>query len=254
MIALLGALQEEIGYLQRRLHLPEAAGGPTCRTYQGSFQGCDVLLVRTGMGRQRAEAATRFVLDSFPIALVISFGFAGALNDDLHAGDVVLCSRLCCAADGSQTDPLAGVNAPAGALTHARGTLEAGRIGVHAGVCVTTSALITNPEEKQTLGRTFSADIADMESFWVAKVASERQVPTLVMRSISDALTDEIPPFMQLMTPDGGWRWKETAAYFLRRPTRLAALLPLYRNARDAGTNLAMAVIALIGNNQGACR
>jgi nucleoside phosphorylase len=46
-------------------------------------------LVTTGMGLKRSIEATRSLIAKSRPSLLISFGIAGAVNNDLHIGDVV---------------------------------------------------------------------------------------------------------------------------------------------------------------------
>ena len=95
MIVLLAALEEETSGLRRRMALaPEGVAGLRGPAYAGQYQRRTVLLARTGMGRQQAEAGVAAVLVRYPVAAVISIGFSGALAARLEVGDVVLPSEL----------------------------------------------------------------------------------------------------------------------------------------------------------------
>ena len=98
--------------------------------------------------------------------------------------------------------------------------------------------LICSHEEKQELGKAFHALIVDMESYWIARIASDMQIPFLAVRAISDTERDTLPPFDELLTPDGGWQWGKAISYFLRHPQHLTASLGLSRNVRAARRNL----------------
>lgn len=63
----------------------------------GRYQGIqfrvmnrDCLLVTSGMGIQRAMDSARTLLAATSPHLLVSFGIAGAVNDDLRIGDVVI--------------------------------------------------------------------------------------------------------------------------------------------------------------------
>ena len=123
MIALLGALKQEISCLRKRMTVTETVSEDACTLFRGTWNGREILLGQTGMGKQRAQAATRHLVEHYPITMIISLGFAGALTDELRGGDVVLYSAVHCSdAEASQqgaycsgSDLLARVN---GALEH----------------------------------------------------------------------------------------------------------------------------------------
>ena len=107
---------------------------------------------------------------------------------------------------------------------------------------------------KQALGKTFSAKVVDMESYWIGRMASTKQVPFLAVRAISDTVADSLPPFDRFLDSNGAWRRKKAALYFLFRPHQLVKLCSFYRNARKAGINLSYFVARLIPSLSGAKR
>ena len=111
---------------------------------------------------------------------------------------------------------------------------------------VTVSGLVLEPNERRELSETFNAHVVDMESYWIAKIASEMEVPFVIIRSISDTKEERLLPFELMMTEDGKMRWRAAACYFIRRPHHLAVVGRLYRNVRLAQENLATAIDGLI--------
>ena len=101
-------------------------------------------------------------------------------------------------------------------------------------------------EEKKKFGEAFDAHIVDMESYWIAKMAAERQIPFIVIRSVSDTRQERLLPFMRMLTTDGRVQWKEAASYFVRRPQHLIALFHLVRNVRLAQRSIATSIDSLI--------
>ena len=239
MIAFLGALREEVSGLQRQMGLKELLAGATCRLYGGEYRGKDILLAQTGMGRQRAETATELVLERHSVAALISFGFAGALTGELDVGDLVICATLHCAPGPAQkaTGPRSYAS-DEGLLRQATEALEGTTLRFRIGSGVTAAQLVRSPEGRQQLGRAFHADIVDMESYWIARIAADRQIPFVAVRAISDTWRDDLPPFDQMTTPDGSVKWKEAFSHFLRHPQQLLTLLGLANNARRARESL----------------
>jgi len=248
MIAVLGALKEEVAYLRRRMRVEETFACPTCRVFRGTYLGKELVLVQTGMGKERAEAATRFILDRYPITFLISLGFAGALDANLSAGDVVLYSSVCCpnTEEGLKAHPKVVCCPEDGVLAMATQTLESAAVDFVCGGGVTVQQIVLSPEDKGELAGTFDAKAVDMESYWIAKIASEMEVPFVIVRSISDTKAERLLPFELMMTEDGEVRWRVAACYFIRRPHHLAVVGRLYRNVRLAQENLATSMDSLI--------
>lgn len=248
MIALLGALKEETATLRRRMAIETTHCTSTCRIAAGTHRGREIILATTGMGRQRAEAAAKLVLDRYPITALISFGYAGALTDELVIGDVVLGSPWSAMqGNGQDVAKLEPLVLDENTLALAVRALE-NVSGITARVAggVTVPSLICEPKERTAVGKAFDAQIVDMESYWIAKVASERGIPFVAIRAISDTRREKLLPFTQMMTVDGRWKWKETARYFVRRPQGLMTLLRMAARIQRARRNLAASVDCLV--------
>jgi len=241
MIAVLGALREEVAALRKRMVAMETVSEPACTILRGTWQEREVLLVQTGMGRERAQAATRLILERYPVETLVSLGFAGALAEELHPGDVVLYSSVHCAEDDAGS-----YAANDEVLTRAMGALQDAAVVSSLGSGLTLQQVVLSPKEKGELADSFHVDVVDMESYWIAEIASEKHIPFVIIRSVSDTIHEKLLPFGRMMNDDGKLLWKATAAHFIRRPHHLAVIGRLYRNARLAKRNLAAAVDALI--------
>ncbi|MFC2094813.1 5'-methylthioadenosine/S-adenosylhomocysteine nucleosidase [Candidatus Bipolaricaulota bacterium] len=263
MIAILGALREEVSWLRRRMDVQETISEAGCTLWRGTFQGRDVVLAQTGMGKQRAQAATRLIIERYPIATLVSFGFAGALAEELNAGDVVLYSAVHCEqADANSAVHCADAAAdavadPAGSplqsfassddmIAHAKRVLEGAAVRFFYEPGVSVRHVVLSPEDRGRLAEAHGVSVVDMESYWIAEIAAERQIPCVILRSVSDTKHETLLPFDQLMNEDGVVLWRAAAAHFIRRPRDLAVIGRLYRNTRLAKRKLAVAMDALI--------
>jgi len=239
MLVVLGALKEEIAGLRRKMIIEETSVKQSCRIYKGKYRNKNVLLGLTGIGKDNAERATETIMENYPASALISLGFAGALVENLKVGDVVLARTLYCGDNQTEESPkIQGpIYSDAGLVSIAEERQEA-KITVFPQVSgVTMEKPIVNPEEKLVLGKTFHAEIVDMESYWIARIASDRNIPFLSIRVISDNVKDTLPPFDRFLNA-GSWQWKKAAIYFLIHPRELIKLFHLYRNTRQARKNL----------------
>ncbi|HHT9120957.1 MAG TPA: phosphorylase family protein, partial [Candidatus Hypogeohydataceae bacterium YC41] len=58
--------------------------------FPGSLEGCPVVLTASGIGPERAEKATRKLLELFSIKTILSLGYAGALRPGAKTGELVI--------------------------------------------------------------------------------------------------------------------------------------------------------------------
>lgn len=247
MLALLGAFGQEIVDLRRQMVIEEVVAERGCKLYRGKLENRDALLVKTGMGKERAESATKLMLERYPVSAIISLGFAGALAPELSIGDVVVCSTLHCAHKSEHKWVSDGVCA---SDTHLLSLVSQGLEDIVAGCCLGSSVsllqLESSTKELTGLAETFHAHIVDMESYWIASIASARQIPFIAIRSISDTMQDSVQPFDQILTSDGRLLWKKAVFCFITHPQYLINTFTLYRNVRIARKSLIACVHHLV--------
>jgi len=242
MLAVLGAMSQEVNGLRKRMSIQESIARDGWQLFRGKCAGKEMLVVRTGIGKDQVESAVKYILSHFEIEGIISVGFGGALIPELQIGDLVLCRSLLCGNGGGGETRYFSDHHLLSAITLTLGTRAVRFI---LGSSVTVGGLAAEPERKISLRRDYRAEAVDMESYWVARLASEKRLPFLAVRSISDALTQPLPPFDQLIASDGKWTWK-TPLYFLSHLSDIARLPRVYINARRAGRSLSLLFDALI--------
>ena len=64
-IAILGAVTEEIAGIKREINISDRVRLDKSEAWFGKYQGRNIVLVRTGVGRKRAQNATQQVIDKF---------------------------------------------------------------------------------------------------------------------------------------------------------------------------------------------
>ena len=248
MIVLLAALKEEASRLRRRMALsPESITGLYGPAYAGHYRQQSVLLAWTGIGRQRAEASAEAVLAHCQVSAVISIGFSGALAGRLQVGDLVLASEMIGLAGPGGNEIERTIYQPdRGLLRAATDALGVMSLRAVSGLTLTTPGIITTPAGKQDLGSQTGAIAVDMESYWIARVASDRGLPFLALRAISDAQEDLLPDLHQILDAGGSPRVRRLTTRLIREPGNLAALLRLARNAGQARRALTTGVVCAV--------
>ena len=154
---------------------------------------------------------------------ILSFGICGALSPELAVGSVVTGREVVC-----QNERWCADETWANAL--------ASSPDATAGVVVGSDSVLLTEEAKAALRGQTGAIVADMESHIVARVASQRGLPFAVLRAVSDAAHDALPPAAAFgLNKDGRVHYSAVVLSLLDEPSQLKALI---RTARD--TNIAM--------------
>jgi adenosylhomocysteine nucleosidase len=214
--------------------------------YTGAVSGRRVGAATTGVGRPRADAACRSLVERLRPDLILFSGFAGGLVADLEVGDVV-CPEQVVLGEGERFDeerpggriPSFEIPASAELARGVRGAARSAGARLETGALVTVDRAVREPGHKRALGDATAAVAVDMESAASVACASELATPCAVVRAISDAVDDEIPEGLGgLIGPDGALVPSELARVS-SRPELLEALRGLTSAGQRAALNLA---------------
>ena len=252
VIAVVAALREEVaGILKSGSFSPLDAPGEAL-AYRGGAAGApEAVVLLTGTGGSRAEAATTWLLGTYTPRVVLCLGFAGGTAEHMAAGDLVLATEVTLLegtpfewAAGSGNDPLSPDPAW---LARARSTVEVRGIDFRRGRIVTLPMLARTSGLKRWIGETCHANAVDMESYLVGEKAAEAGVPFICVRAVLDTVDFDLPDVVSEMEgkPAGG-RLLPVLGYGLRHPDRLPGLARLARataRARRALTEFAVAFL-----------
>lgn len=201
-----------------------------------------VLVVHCGIGAANMGRAVQWLLeapklDNLPYRpkLILSAGFAGALQDGFAVGDVILATEIVDA--GGQSWPATWPQQPLSG---------AWQPPIHRGRLLTTSKLVATPEEKRALGKQHDAVGVDMESAALAKECHRAGIPFGSLRAISDDVhTGLSPQLVQMLSGDRVSPWRIFTT-LLRSPGMVPELLRLAKKTRFAGERLGVALGELL--------
>ncbi len=190
--------------------------------HAGTWQGKNIVVVETGMGR---IAAARAAIDAIAIhkpSWVISAGYAGALVDGLPRGYLLMADTVC---DVQGTELAVGFKIDRKALKQHK-KLRVGRL-------VTIDEVVRTEKAKRALGDQCNALACDMETAVIAEVCRHEKVRFLSVRVISDAVDDELPREIErLMQQKTLTRQLGAAAgAIFRRPSAIKDLWKLREDA-----------------------
>ncbi len=94
MIAIVCALRQEISPLLGCMDVSKESEIDKVLFYQGDLNGLPVTIVQGGVGRENAIKATKCLLESMEVDLLISSGVAGGIKQGLKVGDLVVAERV----------------------------------------------------------------------------------------------------------------------------------------------------------------
>ncbi|MGI8821490.1 MAG: hypothetical protein ACR2ID_11585 [Chthoniobacterales bacterium] len=140
--------------------------------YSGVLHGHSVSVFHTGVGAAAARASVEKFFATTTPRLLISSGFAGALDSDFSVGELLLADNY---------SPGAGA-----------GTLRT-RAGLRAGTLANADAVLDAPADRAALAARTGAVAVDMETATIAAACLARGIPLLALRVISDTPSAPFP-------------------------------------------------------------
>lgn len=214
MIAIVGAMDQEVDELKGMMQNVEVTKKAGVEFFQGELEGKAAVVVKCGVGKVNAAICTEALIETYHPTVVINTGVAGGLDADINIGDIVLST------DAVEHDM------DVRALGYERGVIPDQEISVFQAdealrlkayeVCkrvnpdiqvlmgrvVSGDQFISGREKKEDLIGTFGAACAEMEGAAIAHTAVQNNVPFLVIRSISDKADDsahmDYPEFLKI--------------------------------------------------------
>jgi adenosylhomocysteine nucleosidase len=170
-----------------------------------------------GVGVDAATRAFAEIERGGAVDLVVSVGWAGALQDRYSAGRAYRVSGVV-----------------------AEGTGERLRAATpRSGECwLVTSARVANRAEKRRLAAEHGAGLVDMEAIGVARLAAARGVPFYCIKGVSDGLADRLPDFNSFLSPRGEFQTARFALFAMFRPWYWPTLARLGYNCRQAARSI----------------
>jgi adenosylhomocysteine nucleosidase len=184
----------------------------------------DIQILLTGMGQRNAEKSIRAALSANKPTLVLTCGFGGALSPDLSLGTVVF---SCDDAPHLQPRLLAA--------------------GAHPARFHCASRVASTAAEKRQLWESTHADAVEMESQIICNICREHKIPCATVRVILDTASEDLPlDFNFLMTAEQQMDYRKLAFSLAKSPSKIAALLRLQKQSKEAASKLAEVLLKVI--------
>jgi nucleoside phosphorylase len=231
MIAVTFALLAESSVFVRRLRDRTSAERNGVRIVRGKMADQLIEVLHTGVGEKVCRERIEKFLKDQQFDLMISAGFAGALNDQLKVGDLLLAKNF------STID------------MNQRG-LSFSSLPIHMADLLTVPAPIDSSDERNRIARESGAAAVDMETEFIARACAEHGVPLLSLRVITDTPRKPFPAPTKVLFDIERQRTRllTLATFFLAHPNRAPRMVQFARSIAHARKILASALVAVVRN------
>lgn len=204
VIGLIGAMDEEVAVIKswmRGVRKETVAG---CDFFIGQFEGKDIVLLQSGIGKVNAALSTTLLLSRFEPEYVINIGSAGGFAPELNVGDVVISDQVVhhdvdVTAFGYvmgqvPSMPATFASAPDLIEKAQAAVAKVNRVQAKVGLIGTGDSFMNDPVRVELVRSQFPEMVAaEMEAAAVAQVCFKFNTPFVVVRSLSDIAGKESP-------------------------------------------------------------
>lgn len=201
-IGIIGAMELEVEALKEKMTMNRKEEKASMEFLEGTLNGTDVVIVRSGIGKVNAALCTQILCDLFGVSHIINTGVAGSLKNEINIGDIVVST------DALHHDVDVRVfGYPLGEVPQV-GRLEFPAdehltklasdcckevnqdISVYEGRVVSGDQFISDKQVKEAIIDNFGGLCVEMEGASIAHAAYLNQVPFVIIRAISDKADD----------------------------------------------------------------
>ena len=140
---------------------------------RGKIDDRQIEILHTGVGEKVCRQRLAKFLQDQQFEYLISAGFAGALNDQLKVGDLLLAKNF--------------------STVRPDENFLLSSSSIHIADLLTVPALIDSREDRNKLALTSGAVAVDMETEFIARACAAHGVPLLSLRVVSDTPTELFP-------------------------------------------------------------
>ena len=217
-IAIIAAMPAELKPLTRGWRHTRSNGVDLWRK---RFDENEWIAACAGAGVGAATRAFAEVEKSGEVEKVVSVGWAGALREELSAGQVC---DVSCVIDARTGERFLSAGPPSDCW-------------------LVTSSRVADIHEKQRLAETYEASLVDMEAAGVARLAQMRGVPFYCVKGISDGYNDQLPDFNRFITANGQFKLGHFIVSRIYRPWQWPALIRMGENSKKAANGIAESLL-----------
>lgn len=190
---LIVAMQSEFELVSKILDHPKTKTIRHIDFTEGFFGGKEVILMKSGIGKVNAAAATVEMIRSFSPDAIINTGLAGGIDKSLSVMDIVIGQEIAYhdvwCGEGNEYGQIQGlpVRYKADNELLKKALSITSDIKIHSGLIVSGDKFITAADELSAIKTKFPTALAvDMESAAIAQICHLYDTPFLALRIISD--------------------------------------------------------------------
>ena len=93
-VGIIGAMELEVETLKSKMDVKSTTTKARMELFEGTLNGVEVVIVRSGIGKVNAGMCTQILSDLFGVTHIINTGVAGSLDAAIDIGDIVVSTEV----------------------------------------------------------------------------------------------------------------------------------------------------------------
>ncbi|MEX2947439.1 5'-methylthioadenosine/S-adenosylhomocysteine nucleosidase [Staphylococcus warneri] len=201
MIGIIGAMEEEVTILKDKLVNLSEITVAHVKFYTGQLNHKEVVITQSGIGKVNAAISTTLLIEKFNPKYIINTGSAGALDESLEIGDVLISNDVTYHdADATAFGYALGqipqmpekYEANEQLLSETVEVVQQQHLNAKTGLIVSGDSFIGSAEQRKLIKSRFTDAMAvEMEATAIAQVCYQFKVPFIITRAVSDLANGE---------------------------------------------------------------
>ncbi len=238
-IGIVTAMGMEFNSVKKILQIKQTKRKKGYKVAFGAYDDMRVLLIKSGMGLEKARLATKFLLDNFNITAIVNVGIAGAIKSDLKVGDLVLATDVMSEIEPDSVEFVQLHKSSGRNLEMIKILSGIEERKCYIGTILSVRKGVGSKERKEQILRKFNAWAVDMEAASVYKECSSRGIPFLTIKSISDLADESTAISEDVMTDQGKMNAGKILRMFICHPfSTIGSFNRMMKNMRLALSSL----------------
>ncbi len=197
-IGIIGAMEEEITNILEDMNVVTTKNALGLDFHLGSLNnsGHSIVLVRSGIGKVNAALCTQVLIDLFAVDAIINVGVAGAVDNNVKIGDIVISSDAVqhdfdTSALGDEPGIISRMDtsvfaADKNLVETAKKVVSDIGFPVYVGRIASGDQFVSDPAVKERIANLFNPLCCEMEGGAIAHTCYLNKVPFVIIRAISD--------------------------------------------------------------------
>ncbi len=197
-VAIIAAMEEEVNEIKRIMKDIKEKNIYELIILEGKIQNKECVLLKCEVGKVNAARCTQILIDNYDIEYVINVGTAGAGNDSLNIGDIVIGKKLVqhdfdITAFGHKKGYISNIGENISSninlvdkFEKTANNIKNRTYNIKVGTIASGDIFCNDINMKEKINNKFDADAIEMEGAAIAQVCYLDKIPFIIIRSISD--------------------------------------------------------------------